>query len=93
MEKVTCRDCVHSFVKWFDYPFALLNRELFTHCKKGWIEPQNQFDPVIGNKTIPGHYRKAGIERLELNDDRCGPEGRNWMPKDKKNFFVLLKRV
>lgn len=93
IDNVLCKDCVHSFINWFDYPFALLNRELFTRCKKSWIEPQNEFDPVTGNKTIPGHYRKAGLERLSLNDNRCGPRGKYWQPKNKKLFLTYLKRI
>jgi hypothetical protein len=51
---------------------------------------------VIGNKTIPGGYRLARVERMSMysnNKERCGSEGKYWQPKDKKNFLLYIKRI
>ena len=60
------------------------------------MEPTNEFDPVIGNKVIPGGYRLARVERMSMysnNKERCGTEGKYWQPKDKKNFLLYIKRI
>ena len=96
IEQVLCKDCVHSYIRWQDYPFALSDRSLYTYCKRSYMEPTNEFDPVIGNKTIPGGYRLARVERMSMysnNKERCGSEGKYWQPKDKKNFLLYIKRI
>ena len=97
MEQVTCRDCVHSFVKWYEWPFPFGDgRNTFTRCRLAYVPAEQEFDPVRGMTKRRAYYKFASTERLARfgsADAKCGPEGRNWVPKDKKNFFVLLKRV
>ena len=93
---VLCKDCAHAFTKWSDFPFSLINKSTYTYCRKAYTPPRNEFNPVVGTRHIPGEYRSADIERLDIisyNRDRCGPEGKNWSPKRKKDIFVLLKRA
>lgn len=91
-EIVLCKDCVHKFVKWYDYAFSLINPSAFTLCKKGWTEPAEKIDPVSG-KENKGYYVSAAIERARLSKERCGPTGKYWEPKNKKHLFTYLKRI
>lgn len=93
---VLCKDCAHAFTKWSDFPFSLIYKSTYTYCRKAYIPPRTEINPVVGERSIPGEYRSADIERLDLvnlNSDRCGPEGKHWSPKHKKDIFVLLKRA
>lgn len=89
-EIVLCKDCRHSFRKWTDFFgfYAPLR------CRKVYFPESIQIDPVKGPAKQKAHYRTCSSERMfSRNDELCGKQGKLWEPKDKKNFFVFLKRV
>lgn len=90
-EQVKCTDCRHAFRKLTSLPIWGSGVEWM--CRREWVEETTEFDPVNGPKTVPAHYMKCTYARAGYRDAPCGREGRNWEPKDKKNFFVYLKRV
>lgn len=94
-ERVLCKDCVHSFVPLRDWLFALgENKSLYTLCRKAWVEPIENFDPVTGPEIQAGHYRRCLLERSNMiKENRCGEIGRYWTPKNKKHLFTFIKRI
>ena len=87
---VLCKDCKHSFRKWTDF----LGFYAPLRCRKFYFPERIEIDPVIGPEKKKAHYKTCSSERMfsGLNEP-CGKEGKLWEPKDKKNFFVYLKRV
>jgi len=74
-----CKDCKFSFVNFF---------EVFTTgplCRKYIIE--DDVDLVTGKRKI-AYGRCSSARRFDI----CGPEGKAWLPKHKKDLFKLLKR-
>jgi len=94
-DNVLCKDCIHGFFRWQDYPMAWFDKSSYLYCKKAYTEATEEHDPVVGIRYEPGRYRSARFERLKIFQDetRCGPEGKFWSPKNKKDLFVLLKRT
>lgn len=93
---VLCKDCIHGFIKWRDLPGAWFDKTYYLYCKKAYVEPKIESNPVTGDHLVPAHYQRAHTFRLKFyadHKDRCGPEGKYWLPKHKKDFFVLLKRA
>lgn len=91
MSEVTCKSCRFSFRRLIDLPQWGSGYEY--RCRKGFVEEQKEFDPVKGHKTIPAHYKSCSSMRLHRDTDQCGAAGRWWEPKNKKDFFVYLKRI
>lgn len=94
-DHVLCKDCVHSFVPFKDWLFAFGdNKSLYTLCRKSWVEPTENFDPVTGPQLQKGRYRQCLIERRNMSqENRCGEKGKYWTPKDKKHLFTFIKRI
>ncbi len=93
---VLCKDCVYGFVRWRDLPGAWLDKTYYLYCKKAYVESKIESNPVTGNHLVPAHYQRAHAYRLRSYNDskeRCGPDGKFWSPKNKKDLFILIKRA
>lgn len=93
---VLCKDCVHGFLKWRDLPGAWFDKTYYLYCKKAFVESKIESNPVTGDQLIPSHYQRAHAYRLRSYNDsseRCGPDGKFWSPKHKKDLFILMKRA
>jgi hypothetical protein len=89
-EVVLCKDCKHSFRKWTDF----LGFYAPLRCRKSFTAESIEIDPVDGPTKKKAHYKTCSSERMFSNmHEECGKEGKLWEPKDKKNFFVYLKRI
>lgn len=91
MTEVTCKTCKHAFRKLTSLPLWGSGTEW--RCRREWQEEQREFDPIKGARIVPGHYISCINARANYRDSPCGREGRNWEPKDRRNFFVYLKRI
>jgi len=101
-ENLLCKDCKHSFVTWSDRLFKIfygrnpLGKYSYK-CKKFFEPDGEEFDPVIGTVKTKGEYlscvslRATPITVKDYNA-HCGPEGRHWVPKHKKDLFKLLTK-
>jgi len=93
---VLCKDCVYGFVRWRDLPGAWLDKTYYLYCKKAYVESKIESNPVTSNHLVPAHYQRAHAYRLRSYNDskeRCGPDGKFWSPKNKKDLFILIKRA
>ena len=87
---VLCKDCKHSFRKWTD----VLSFYAPLRCRKRFFEACVEIDPVKGPTKQKAYYRSCSSERMfSGRDEICGKEGKLWEPRDKKGFFVYLKRI
>ena len=87
---VRCKDCKHSFRLWKDIHHWGSGYEY--RCRQNWIDPKVEFDPVNGQKKIPGKFESCHLTRASYSKI-CGEEGKLWVPKNAKNFLTYLKRV
>lgn len=87
-----CKDCVHSFVPFFDLPnYYLTDGKHWMKCRKSGKLDEKTFNPVTGYKNKKPNYKDCWEER-ELRDGDCGPSAKNWSPKHKKDLFKVLMR-
>jgi hypothetical protein len=89
-EIVLCKDCKHSFRRWQDFFgfYAPLR------CRKSYVPDSIEVDLVGGPSPVKAYYKTCSSERMfSSRDEICGKQGKLWEPKDKKNFFVYLKRI
>lgn len=58
------------------------------------IKPAHEIiDPVHGNEHIKATMPFCTIERTnDYQNTRCGPTGKNWAPKHKKDLFKALTK-
>ena len=88
---VKCIDCRHAFRKLSSLPIWGSGVEWM--CRRAFVGSALEYNPVKGYETIPAHYQRCSLARGSFQDSACGKEGRNWEPKQKKNFFTYLKRI
>ena len=89
-QTVLCKDCRHSFRSWTDVLFFYAP----LRCRKRYFPESVEVDPVHGAKKQPAHYRSCSSERMFSGSaELCGKQGKLWEPRDKKGFFVYLKRI
>lgn len=87
---VFCKDCKHSFRSWKEILFGYAP----LRCRKILRPAGVKIDPVAGTKKHKAFYETCNIERSWSSENYlCGKNGKLWEPKDKKNFFIYLKRV
>lgn len=92
-EAVLCKDCVHSFYPWYDF---LYSDDLKYKCKKTYKPDSIEPSPVGGTRKVTGGYDMCKYTRMRTGrdgDESCGPDGKWWEPKHKKDLFVYLKRI
>ena len=83
-ETVLCKDCIHSFYSpWYD-------RFVFRDDMKCKLNKTADNTSLVTGKVEKGYYRACSVTRI---NDMCGPDAKSWEPKDKKHFFVYLKRI
>ena len=86
-----CKDCVHGFIPWTDFPSVyLFNTRHFYKCKKSSRTEITDFNPVTGYTIKKADYKNCWEERT--TEGNCGPDAKYWAPKHKKDLFKLLKR-
>ena len=83
-EQVFCKDCKHA--KW--RPWYLFS----WRCHKQFIQQEVRIDPVTGPSKRGGHYSSC-IDMRGEGDGKCGPDGKFWYPKHKRDLFKLIKHV
>ena len=93
---LTCKSCIHSRISAFSkYGSYLFNwsapKEFHYKCAKA-LEPAHEIvDPVIGHFRVPATMPYCSIERGYSSSD-CGPDAKNWSPKNKKDLFKMLTK-
>ncbi len=89
--QLLCKDCKHGFRQIKDLP--IWNSEYAWKCRKSWIDPKKEENPVIGPRNFKGYYESCSIVRLHRAsyNNNCGKEGLWWEPKNKKGLFLLIK--
>lgn len=89
-----CKNCKHSFMKVTDKIFTLngiAGANKYTYkCRKAFVEKQVKYDPVMGSEKIKPEYESCVWVRRE--GSKCGPEGKLWTPKHKKDLFKMLTK-
>ena len=83
MDQVLCKDCLYSKNEWWNF----MGRHGY-RCQKSLVPPK--FDLVTGKMEQKPYMNSCGVARIQ---EPCGPEGKLWTPKNKKDFFVFLRRV
>lgn len=83
MNQVFCKDCRYSQNQWWNFSGSYNYK-----CLKS-IQDE-RVDRVTG-KVDPKFVNACSTARII--GQACGPEGTLWEPKDKKDFFVFLRRV
>lgn len=87
--KLMCKDCDHSFIPWSDRVFFLSVKSHYK-CRKLLNEVATNYNPVTGFEKVEKHYEGCMFARM--NSGLCGPEGKLWTPKHKKDLFLAITR-
>jgi len=90
-KEMLCKNCVHAFVPWHDYPSTWLTPgQHWYKCKRSGKQVEVDFNPVTGGRTLPADYKSCYAERGYSGE--CGPGAKYWSPKHKHDLFKLLTR-
>ena len=87
---VTCTSCKH-------YQLNFINRIIrapqFAKCART-RKVETSFDPVTGKNQTKSDISYCSTERSEYrgHNNECGPKGIHWIPRNKKDLFVLMKK-
>jgi len=95
-EHILCKDCKHSFRSWSEFPQWGNGQEY--KCKLSYTAELIKLDPVIGPIKQAAYYERCSLARAtrftkDVKEDHCGPEGKLWEPKHKKDLFKYIKHV
>jgi hypothetical protein len=95
-EQILCKDCKHSFRLWKDFPNWGNGYEY--KCRLAFRPAEVKLDPVVGPIPQASYYERCSIARMsrlsrDVKEDHCGPEGKLWAPKNKKDLFKYIKHV
>ena len=87
MSEVLCKDCTHSQTHWFN---RLISNSYAFKCTlpENWRPPI--WDPVVGTTDTGFFY---GCHTARRDSKVCGPDARQWQPREKKHFLTYLKRI
>ena len=96
MSDVFCKSCNHSFRSIGEFPQWGTGHEY--KCKLKYIPQSVTFDPVIGPTKQNAYYERCRVARAsqftkDIKENHCGPEGKFWEPKHKKDLFKYIKHV
>jgi len=89
-DKVSCKSCKYVKFNWknpfsWGTPFAY-------KCTRHLVDEIREWNPVTGTVDITEvHYENCSTNRRDYGP--CGPEGKNWEPKNKKDLFKYIKRI
>ena len=95
-EQILCKDCKHSFrllKEWPQWEGGYAYR-----CKQAFRPAEIKVDPVVGPIPQASYYERCSVARMsrftkDVKEDHCGPEGKFWEPKHKKDLFKFIKHV
>ena len=93
MEQVLCKDCKHSFKPWDEF---FMPASIALRCRIAFHPEEVKVDPVTGPATVKAHYDRCGLARsiaFLSEPEKCGKEGKNWEPKNKRDLFKYIKHV
>lgn len=87
MEKILCKDCKNSKASFMD---RLIKNQYGYRC----MLPEAFYTPSP-DKTLgldrPGYFESCNVARADPRI--CGPDAKNWVPRDTTNVFTFLKRI
>jgi hypothetical protein len=85
-----CKDCKHCKATFW----ARINKDPDGHfCE---LLSQDRIDLVTGKiiRSTPVTCKEARVERYSAaNKIACGPDGKNWKPKNKNDLFRLIVKA
>lgn len=87
MEKILCKDCKNSKTSFWNK----INKNPYGYrC----MLPEAFYTPAP-DKTLgldrPGYFESCNVARADPKI--CGPDAKNWVPRDTANVFIFLKRI
>jgi hypothetical protein len=87
MNKVLCKDCKFAKISFIN---KLLQNEYGYRCKHpdSWYVPAP--DNVLGLDK-KGYFQSCISSRMY--GEKCGPDAKNWVPKDTSKVFIFLQRI
>jgi len=87
-----CKDCKHCFVDFMTFFFSFPGvPDPYTYkCRGSVTESHVDTNPVTGKMKVPKEINNCMTERRLSGS--CGPEGRHWIPKRKKDLFKMLTK-
>ena len=96
-EVYLCKDCKFSKMSLFNNIATLGGRigaKSFMYKCSNAIKPAHEIiDPVHGTERIKAAMPYCTIERgTDFNNTKCGPTGKYWAPKHKKDLFKMLTK-
>jgi len=95
-EQVLCKDCKHSFRLLSEFPQWGGGYEL--RCRLDHRPEDIKLDPVIGPTKVKAYYERCSLARMsqftkDIKPNHCGPEGKLWEPKHRRDLFKYIKHV
>lgn len=90
-----CKDCKHSYIN----PLAKIGSymiefkkpaALWYSCTRSPTPARERFNPVTGPSVMKKIVPFCELEREHGRS--CGPEGKHWTPKRKKDLFKMLTK-
>ena len=86
-DRVTCKNCKNNVSNWFVRHFS---NSVWWRCGLEDNYEPVKYNPVDGSHK-GGYYNSCGLARGV--ERICGEQGRNWTPRNKRDFFTYLKRI
>jgi hypothetical protein len=93
MEQVLCKDCKHSFKVWHE---ILMPSNFALRCRNAFHPAATRIDPVTGPVKQDAYYERCSLARTTAflsEPEKCGQDGKNWQPKNKRDLFKYIKHV
>ena len=87
-EYLLCKDCKNSFRDWSEFFFGTYSYR----CRKYFNPPKQELDLVLGPQKKSAYYERCSSARGKYSG-KCGEEGKDYSPKNKKYFFTYLKQL
>ena len=95
IEVYLCKECKFSKMSIANNIFTLGGRigakSFMYKCSNATKQAHEVIDPVHGVEHVKAAMPFCTIERTsDYQNTRCGPTGKNWAPKHKKDLFKAL---
>jgi hypothetical protein len=93
MEQVLCKDCKHSFKLWHEFYYSA---NIALRCRLAYHQEEIQVDPVTGPQKHKAYHDRCAVARgtaFASEPEKCGKDGKNWGPKNKRDLFKYIKHV
>lgn len=84
-DQINCKNCKFNRASWFTRHFS---SSVWWTCELKQSEPVYN---VVDGSTRPAEYASCSLVRHD--EDLCGKNAKAWMPRSKKDLFLLLKHV